>query len=67
MQLHLESSYEAEQSLESQLRGIKEKGIRTGVVINPTTDERQSVLGSLVEQGLVDNILVMTVQPGFGG
>ncbi len=46
---------------------IRESGARTGVVINPGTDERDSELDSLVQQGLVDNILVMTVQPGFGG
>lgn len=46
---------------------IRESGAKTGVVINPDTQEGDTQLDHLVTLGLVDNILVMTVRPGFGG
>lgn len=54
---------EATEKLEETLKHIKEKGADAGVVIKPETSvqEIESVLP------LVDLVLVMTVNPGFGG
>ena len=42
---------------------IKDKGIKVGIALNPSTHE--NVLEYLVDE--IDLILVMTVNPGFGG
>lgn len=55
--------YEACEDLEGTLRKIREKGIRAGVVIKPNTPNR--VLENVLDK--VDMILLMTVEPGFGG
>jgi ribulose-phosphate 3-epimerase len=45
------------------LQAIKELGARAGVAINPSTP-----VGMLEEvAGMVDHVLVMSVNPGFGG
>jgi ribulose-phosphate 3-epimerase len=54
---------EADNHLDRTLHYLQEKGIRAGVAINPGTS-----LSSLDEvMPWVDYILVMTVNPGFGG
>ncbi len=54
---------EATDHLYGVLQHVIEKGVRAGVVINPGTP-----LSSLEEVlPLVDQVLVMTVNPGFGG
>ncbi len=55
--------YEEGYHLDRTLRLIKEKGLKVGVAINPATpvEAIYSVLS------LVDFVLVMTVNPGFGG
>ena len=54
---------EATDHLYGVLQHVSEKGVRAGVVINPGTP-----LSSLEEVlPLVDQVLVMTVNPGFGG
>jgi ribulose-phosphate 3-epimerase len=54
---------EADIHLERTLHYIKDNGVRAGVALNPATP-----LGSLEEiLGLADYVLVMTVNPGFGG
>ncbi len=54
---------EADVHLDRTLRYLKENGIKTGVAINPGTS-----LASLQEiLQLADFILIMTVNPGFGG
>ncbi len=54
---------EATSHLYGVLQHVIEKGVRAGVVINPGTP-----LSSLEEVlPLVDQVLVMTVNPGFGG
>jgi ribulose-phosphate 3-epimerase len=59
MSVHIE----ADVHLERTLQYIKENGVRAGVALNPATP-----LGSLEEVlGLADYVLVMTVNPGFGG
>jgi len=54
---------EADVHLERTLHYIKDNGLRAGVALNPATP-----LGSLEEiLPLVDYVLIMTVNPGFGG
>lgn len=57
--IHVEPDY----PIEATIKAIKEKGIFTGIALNPETDVKL-VLPYLE---LVDLVLVMTVQPGFGG
>lgn len=54
---------EATRHLHRTLQAIRAKGIKAGVALNPGTDP--SVLKYVLSQ--VDMILVMTVNPGFGG
>ena len=54
---------EAGPHLDRSLQAIKALGKKAGVSINPATSE--SVLDYLLDK--VDLILVMTVNPGFGG
>jgi len=44
---------------------IKEAGMKVGVGLKPGT--KVDVVTEWVDQGLVDMVLVMTVEPGFGG
>jgi ribulose-phosphate 3-epimerase len=54
---------EADIHMDRTLNFLKEKGIRAGVALNPATP-----LGSLDEVfSLLDYVLLMTVNPGFGG
>jgi ribulose-phosphate 3-epimerase len=54
---------ESTKLLHSTIQKIKNKGVMAGVAINPTTP-----ISALEEvMGLVDLILVMTVEPGFAG
>ena len=46
-------------------RNIREAGMRVGVGVKPGTGVETVV--QWVDQGLVDMVLVMTVEPGFGG
>ena len=55
--------YEACRDLKGTLLKIRERGIRAGVVIKPGTPNQ--VLEEVLDQ--VDMILLMTVEPGFGG
>ena len=54
---------EACRHLDSTLREIRKAGMRVGVAVNPATpiSQFEHVLG------LVDMVLIMTVNPGFGG
>ena len=45
------------------IASIKEKGVKAGVVLNPSTP--QSALDYILED--LDMVLLMTVNPGFGG
>ena len=55
--------WEGNNNLDRTLRRIKASGKRAGVVINPATPA--SVLEEVLSQ--IDQVLVMTVNPGFGG
>ncbi|MFZ5597423.1 MAG: ribulose-phosphate 3-epimerase [Bacillota bacterium] len=45
------------------IQSIKKRGVRAGVALNPST--HPSFVGFVL--GMVDLVLVMTVNPGFGG
>ena len=55
--------FEACQNLQQTLRDIKSKGVRAGLAIKPNTPIE--VVQELLPD--IDMILVMTVEPGFGG
>lgn len=57
--VHIEPSYDHAAAL----RAIRALGIRCGIALNPGTPA-EAILPCL---SLVDLVLVMTVQPGFGG
>ena len=59
--VHVES--DSEENIIETLRIIKEKGKRTGITLKPKTPA-EAVLPFI---NTVDLILVMTVEPGFGG
>jgi ribulose-phosphate 3-epimerase len=54
---------EACKHLDRTIQYIKQKGMKAGIAINPATS--LSVLDYVMDQ--VDMILIMTVNPGFGG
>ena len=55
--------YEACRNLDRTLHMIRDEGAKAGVVINPHTPV--AVLSEVL--GIVDYVLVMSVNPGFGG
>lgn len=55
--------YEADKHIDRTINYIKSFGVKAGVAINPGTPV--SVLENIV--GIVDMVLIMTVNPGFGG
>ncbi len=55
--------YEACGDLKGTLQRIRDRGIKAGVTIKPNTPNQ--VLADVLDQ--VDMILLMTVEPGFGG
>lgn len=57
--IHLESTDKVEETLKM----IRERGCRAGLSIKPKT-EPEAIIPYI---GLVDLVLVMTVEPGFGG
>lgn len=55
--------YEACKDVKKTLQMIRDRGVKAGVTIKPNTPNR--VLADLLDQ--VDMVLLMTVEPGFGG
>ena len=55
--------YEASNNIESDLKYIRNKGIKAGLAINPDSDYKQL----LKYVDYLDYILIMSVFPGFGG
>jgi len=45
---------------------IKSKGMRVGIAIKPKTGLSKALF-DLLDGSLVDMVLIMTVEPGFGG
>jgi ribulose-phosphate 3-epimerase len=60
---HVLVHQEACPHLDRTLRNIREEGALAGVVLNPATPT--STLSEVLE--LVDHVLIMSVNPGFGG
>lgn len=55
--------YESEIHIDRTINYIKSKGVKVGIALNPSTPV--SVLENII--GLVDMVLIMSVNPGFGG
>lgn len=55
--------YEADRHLDRTINYIKSLGVKAGVALNPGTPV--SSLNNLI--GIVDMVLIMSVNPGFGG
>jgi ribulose-phosphate 3-epimerase len=45
---------------------IKEAGIKVGLAIKPKTELSEDIL-EIIKEDLLDMVLIMTVEPGFGG
>jgi ribulose-phosphate 3-epimerase len=56
---------EAECDVEETLKKIRDLGCKAGITVNPPTPV-ESIFGVL-DKGLVDEVLIMSVNPGFGG
>jgi ribulose-phosphate 3-epimerase len=61
LMIHIEADYPVRNSL----RDIRSLGIKSGITINPDTPA--AAIYHLVDEELVDEVLVMSVHPGFGG
>jgi len=62
---HLETQPDLN-SLENLLVSIRARSMKTGIAIKPSTAISEDML-SVLNKGLVDLVLVMTVEPGYGG
>lgn len=56
---------EAECDVPQTLRAIRDLGCKSGITLNPPTPVES--IFSCLDEGLVDQVLVMSVHPGFGG
>lgn len=61
--IHVESREVIELGLVESIKRIKEKGVKAGVVIKPNT--KPDVVLEVLDN--IDLVLVMSVEPGFGG
>lgn len=61
--IHIEAVKNNE--IEDVLSEIKEAGMNVGVAVKPNTD--LVLLKQLLDKNLIDMVLIMTVEPGFGG
>jgi ribulose-phosphate 3-epimerase len=59
--IHIESPCD----IPATLAHIRHRGVRAGITVNPDTPAE--AIASVVGEGQVDEMLVMTVHPGFGG
>jgi len=57
--------YETTKNLKETLQKIKNKGVRAGLALNPSTNPSEIADDIYIEN--VDYILLMSVEPGFGG
>jgi ribulose-phosphate 3-epimerase len=56
---------EAECDVEDTLKKIRDLGCKSGITVNPPTPVDR--IFDCLEKGLVDEVLIMSVNPGFGG
>ena len=61
LMIHVEAECDVADTL-NKIRGL---GCRSGLTVNPETDVE--LIFPYLEKGLVDEVLVMSVHPGFGG
>ena len=65
--IHIESECDVEDTLKK----IRDLGCKAGITVNPPTSINtilnEGAGSSCLEKGLVDEVLVMSVNPGFGG
>ncbi len=59
--IHVESKSDIAQTLKL----IQSSGVRSGITLNPQTSNE--CIYKYLDMGIVDEILVMSVEPGFGG
>lgn len=57
--------YESTSDPRALLQYLRDREVKTGISISPNTPAE--VLYPFIEEGLCDMVLVMTVEPGFGG
>ena len=63
MTFHIESNIDCLQKL---IEKIKENKMRVGVAVKPNTIIDHTI-HNFIDKGLIDMILVMSVEPGFWG
>lgn len=56
---------EAESDIPAVLDQIRGRGVRAGITVNPDTPADS--IRTLLDKGAIDEVLCMTVHPGFGG
>jgi len=56
---------EADCDIEDTLKKIRSLGCKSGITVNPPTPVES--IFQYLEKGLVDEVLIMSVNPGFGG
>ena len=61
LSIHMESNCDAIEGLQK----IRALGVRAGITLNPKTPVE--TVFDIVEQELADEVLIMSVEPGFGG
>lgn len=61
LHIHIEPDYDVKKAL----RDIRGLGVRPGITLNPETPVDS--IFPVLDDGLVDEVLVMSVHPGFGG
>lgn len=47
-------------------KAIRDQGAKSGLAVKPATGLSEDVL-DVLDQGAIDMLLIMTVEPGFGG
>lgn len=61
LHIHIEPDYDIPKAL----RDIRGLGVRPGITVNPETPVES--IYEVLDEGLVDEVLIMSVHPGFGG
>ena len=60
---HYEATFD---DIEKLIQEIKDNNMRVGLALKPKT-QVDDTIRDLIGRGLIDTLLVMTVEPGFGG
>ena len=62
---HIET-VDSQENLETILNLIRKNRLKAGIAVKPNTEISQMLL-NVINLGIVDMVLIMTVEPGFGG